>query len=416
MNRTHNGPPVNILNISAKGHETHAERGQLKQLKDIVRRLAKAETPLTIPEIAADVKVSVPTGTKLIRDLLEKKWVLEEGKRETENGRRPELYALNREKFYVVGVEILLKWIHVSVVRIDARVVHQVYNEGFILENTPECLSYITSFIESAIDKSGLGADQFIAIGVGLAGTVNGHTGESTRFFNFMEVSLAKHLENTFSLPVLIDSDTRVIGIAEQVLGEAEGVENVLVVKVSRSLGLSIILNNQIIFGAKGYAGEFGHLQMGTKQRLCVCGKKGCLETEVSGTALLRDLHEALAGGETSLHFRADQMDRYRYHDIFVAALRGDLLSIRLIIEHGDKLGQALGNMANLLNPDLIVIGGEYAKVKDYFIDSVKTGVKKTGLVDSLADCEIKVSSLGGDLGSKAAACMVFKSYQLTKY
>jgi predicted NBD/HSP70 family sugar kinase len=388
----------------------------LKQLKDIVRRLAKAETPLTIPEIAADVRVSVPTGTKLIRDLLEKKCVLEEGKKETENGRRPELYSLNREKFYAVGVEILLKWIHVSIVRIDTKVAYQVYNEGFILENTPECLNYITSFVGSAISKSGLREDQLIAIGIGLAGTVNGHTGESTRYFNFMDLSLTEHFENQFNLPVLIDSDTRVIGIAEQVLGEAEGVENVLVVKVSRTLGLSIILNNQVIFGAKGYAGEFGHLQFGKKQRLCVCGKKGCLETEVSGTALLKDLEEALAQGETSIYFQPEGLTHYRYHDIFAAALKGDQLSIRLIIEQGDKLGQALGNMANLLNPDLIVIGGEYAKVKEYFIDSVKTGVKKTGLVDSLADCEIKVSSLGGDLSSRAAACMVFKSYRMTKF
>jgi predicted NBD/HSP70 family sugar kinase len=67
---------------------------------------------------------------------------------------------------------------------------------------------------------------------------------------------MARQLENTFNLPVLIDSDTRVIGIAEQVLGEAKGIENVLVVKVSRSLGLSIIFNSQVLFGAKGFAGQ----------------------------------------------------------------------------------------------------------------------------------------------------------------
>jgi len=416
MSRSRTGKTINILNLPLEGPAKHAEKSQLKGMKDIVRHLAKAKSLLTIPEIATNVKVSIPTGTKLIRELVEKKYVLEEGKRETENGRRPELYSLNQEKFYAVGVEILLKWIHVSVVRLDGKIAHQVYNEGFILENTPECLNYITSFIGAAISKSGLREEQFIAIGIGLAGTINGHTGESTRYFNFMQVPLSKHLENEFKVPVLIDSDTRVIGIAEQVLGEAEGVKNALIVKVSRSLGLSIILNNQVIFGAKGYAGEFGHLQFSKKQRLCVCGKKGCLETEVSGTALLKDLEEALTQGETSIHFQPNQPEGYRYHDIFAAALKGDQLSIRLIIEQGDKLGQALGNIINLLNPDLIVIGGEYAKVKEYFIDSVRASVKKTGLVDSLTDCEIKVSSLGGDLSSKAAACMVFKNYQMTRY
>jgi predicted NBD/HSP70 family sugar kinase len=407
---------MNILNFTVQGLGTHADKSQLKGLKNIVRHLAKAEASLTIPELAAAVKISVPTGTKLVKDLLEKKYVLEEGKRETENGRRPELYSLNKEKFYAVGVEVLLKWIHVSVVRIDSKVAYQAFNESFVLEDTQECVNYIISVIRTAISKSELQDDQLIGIGIGLAGTVNGHTGESTGYFNTLEVPLAKQLEDTFKLPVLIDSDTRVIGIAEQVLGEAKGIKNVLVVKVSRSLGLSIILNNQIVFGAKGFAGEFGHLQIGKKERLCVCGKKGCLETEVSGSALLKDLEEALGSGETSNYFQLHHLASYRYHDIFKAALKGDLLAIRLIIEQGDKLGQALGNIINLLNPELIVIGGEYPKVKDFFIDSVKTGVKKTGLIYSLADCEINISSLGADLSSKAAAYMIFKSYHMTRY
>jgi predicted NBD/HSP70 family sugar kinase len=407
---------MHLLNFSAKGAQTHAERSQLKQLQDIVRHLAKSQMPLTIPEIAAQVKISVPTSTKLIRDLLERKYVLEEGKRETENGRRPELYSLNKDNFYTIGVEILLKWIQVSIIRVDSRVINQVHNEGFTLEDTPQCLQYIVSFIEGAFEKTGLHPDQCIGIGIGLAGTVNGHTGQSTRYFNFLDVPFGKHLENIFHLPVLIDSDTRVIGIAEQVLGEARGIENALVIKVSRNLGMSIILNKQIIFGAKGFAGEFGHLQIGKTDRLCNCGKKGCLETEVSGTALLKDLEKALHQGEASIHFQPEGIGSYRYHDIFTAALKGDLLAIRLVIEQGDKLGQALGNVINLLNPSVIVIGGEYAKVKHYFMDAVRTGASKTGLVDSLADCEIKVSALGPDLGAKAAAYMVFKSYDLTRY
>jgi predicted NBD/HSP70 family sugar kinase len=407
---------MNILNFTVKGSGTHADKSQLKQLKHIVRHLSAADASLTIPEIAADVKISVPTSTKLMKDLLEKKYVLEDGKRETENGRKPEIYSLNKDKFYAVGVEVLLKWIHVSVVRIDSKVAYQAHNEKFVLENTQACLDYIISFIRSAINKTGLGHDQFIGIGIGLAGTVNGHTGESTHYFNSPESPMAEQLESAFKLPVFIDSDTRVIGIAEQVLGEARGIENVLIVKVSRSLGLSIILNSQIVFGAKGFAGEFGHLQLGKKDRLCTCGKKGCLDTEVSGNALLKDLEEALINGETSIHFQLEKFNTYRYHDIFAAALKGDALSIRLLIEQGDKLGQALGNIVNLLNPNLIVIGGEYVKVKSFFMDAVNMGLKKSGLIDSLAECETKVSTLGADLSSKAAAFMVFKSYRLTKY
>jgi len=405
---------MNILNSSVNALGAHNEKRQLKELKNIVRYMARDETSLTIPEIATGVKISVPTSTKHIRDLLEKRYVLEEGKKETENGRKPELYALNKENFYAVGVEILLKWIQVSIVRIDTTLLYEVYNEEFILENLPGCLNYIVSFIQSAIEKTALQPDQLIGIGIGIAGTVNGHTGKSTHYFNSSELSLSKRIEQAVKLPVLIDSDTRVIGIAEQVVGEAQGAENALIVKVSRNLGLSIILDGNLIFGGKGFAGEFGHLQFGKKERLCVCGKKGCLETEVSGSALLKDLEEALTNGETSIHFQLAKLPDYRYHDIFKAALAGDLLSMKLIMDQGDIVGQALGNIVNLLNPDLIVIGGEYARVNDFFIDSIKTGIKKTGLLPSLIDCRVESSRLGGNLGAKAGAYMVFKRYEMT--
>jgi hypothetical protein len=192
---------MHLLHFSAKSSGTHAERSQLKQLKDLLRHLAKAELPLTIPEIAAEAKLSVPTSTKLIRELLERKYVLEEGKRETENGRRPELYSLNKENFYAIGVEILLKWIQVSIIRVDAKVVHQAHNESFILEDSPECLQYIVSFIGAAIRKTGLHPDQFIGIGIGLAGTVNGHTGQSTHYFNFMDLPLANTWRTFLTCP-----------------------------------------------------------------------------------------------------------------------------------------------------------------------------------------------------------------------
>lgn len=403
-----------MLTFSIKSTDSHPQKRLPNQLRQVVRYLAKSAAALTIPDLAVGVRISIPTCTKLIRELLDGKWVLEVGKKETENGRRPEQYTLNKEKFYAVGVEVLLKWIHVSIVRIDSVVRYEASNENFVLEDSPACLTAIINFVQAAMTQADLQPDQLIGVGVGMAGTVNGHTGESTLFFNSLDRPLAKYLETALQLPVLIDTDTRVIGIAEQVLGKAKGVENALIVKISRSLGLSIILNSTVVFGAKGFAGEFGHLQMGKKNRLCTCGKRGCLETEVSGVALLKDLEEALLVGETSTHFQAEHLAIYRYHDVIRAALKGDALSIQLIINQGDKLGQALGSIINLLNPELIVIGGEYVKVIDYFLDAVKIGTRKTGLMLSLANCVVDVSSLGGNLSSKAGACLVFKRYELT--
>ena len=405
---------MNIL-PSLGDADGHIEKRQQKQHQSIVRYLAKSEIALTIPEIAEHAKISVPTCTKLIKELVEKQYILEDGKKETENGRPPELYSLNKQRFYAVGVEILMKYLHVSIVRIDWEVQFETDNKQFLLENTPEGLHYIESFIQAAIQKANIQNDQIVGIGIGLVGTV-GQMGDATQYFNFMPVSFKKHLQNAFQVPVLVDTDSRAIGIAEQVLGKARGVENVLIVKVSRTIGMSIILNGKMILGSSGQAGEFGHLQLGRLGRQCACGKKGCLDTEVSGGAMQTDLKEALIKGETSSHFQLENFAAYRYHDIFKAVLEGDAMALKLVLEQADKLGQALGNMVNLLNPDLIVIGGEIAMVKEFFIDAMKMGLRKTAIIGSLANCRIEVSDLGRYFSSKAAACMVFKTLDMTKY
>jgi predicted NBD/HSP70 family sugar kinase len=397
-------------------HSTSKEGRQFEQLKSIINHLAKSKEALTIPAIADLVKISIPTCTKLLKELVDKGLVMEERKQEVENGRRPNVYALKKESFYAVGAEILEKWIHVSIDRIDLEMVQEAFSRTFVLEDTQACLDYIISFIQKTIHESAANTDQIIGLGIALTGSVNGHTGESADYFKNMGMPLKKYLEEKLNLSVTIDNDTRVIGIAEQVLGIAKGVDNVLIVKMSRNLGLSIILDKNMIFGAHGFAGNFGHVQLGTKGRLCLCGKKGCLRTEVSGDALYLDLKEALEAGEKSIYFKLEAIETYKYHDILDAILKGDALSIKLLSLQGEKLGQALGNIVNLLNPNLIVIGGEIVEVQDFFIDAVKTGMRKTGLVSSLQGCRVEASQLGRYFSSRGAACMVLKNHELIEY
>jgi predicted NBD/HSP70 family sugar kinase len=316
----------------------------------------------------------------------------------------------------VVGVEILEHWIHVSVDTLKLETVYEAFDRQFILEDTQECLNFIISFIHQTITASSAKLEKIIGIGIALTGSVNGHTGESADYFNNQELPLREYLEKKLEVPVTIDNDTRIMGIAEQVLGMAKGIDNALIVKVSRNLGLSIIIDKKIVFGGEGFAGNFGHIQLSTKNRLCTCGKKGCIRTEIGGDALLLDLKEELYTGETSIYFQKENIGQYKYHDIFNSVSKGDALSIKLFNSQGEKLGKALGNIINLLNPNLIVIGGEYVEVEDFFLDAVKAGLRKTGMINSLKNCKVEISSLGRYFSSRGAACMVLKNNELINY
>ncbi len=312
-----------------------------------------------------------------------------------------------------MGLRIDLAKMQLVISRIDFSLVYEVFEDNFKVENTESCLKHVVNFIEKAIKDSGVTRSKIVGVGVGITGRVNSKTGESFSYFNFMEVPLKQYLSDALKLEVLVGNDTRTAGFAEQVQDKENSKRNSLFVNVSQGLGLSMMFNGKVVSGESGFAGEFGHMQFGIKNRLCVCGKRGCLGTEVSGYGLHKDLIEAIELNEGSLFFEISNIDKYHYKDVFKAANQGDGLSITLLQRIGVLLGEALGNIINLLNPGEIIIGGEFVSVKEIFIDAINVGLKKTALVHPLKQCEIVSSELGKDAFAKGAAAMILKHHDL---
>ncbi len=389
------------------------ESRQIKQSAKIIRFLAKSDVPVSLPVIANHIKLSVPTITKLINDLMEQDLVVEEGKKETDNGRKPSVYSLKKNRFYTVGVEVLLRRIQVNITDLNLNSVFVSENSAFQLENSEACRDQVLAFINNAIQESGIVTNDIIGVGLGITGRVNGVTGRSYNFFGFDDLPFADFLAKALDLPVYIENDTRVIGVAELVIGKVKNINNTIIVNISRGIGMTIIVNKKMVTGGNGFAGEFGHMQfVGNEGRLCICGKKGCLDTEVSGKALEFMFAESMAAGEQSLMLPADR-GNIRYDDIIAAANDGDYLPMTLLQQQGEKLGAALGNIINLLNPEMIVIAGKYSRAGNFFRDSIRSGLYKTGLKDPLANCQIISSELVQNTGAIGAAAIVLRKYDL---
>ncbi len=404
---------MNLKAVFTEPEDISNQSRQIKQKKKIIRALSKAEGLLTIPDVQKQIRSSTPTIIKLINELMADKLVKEEGKKETENGRRPTLYSLNIDRFHAIGVEILFQQISVSVVRLDQKVVFEKQDTQFRLENTNECLETVISFIKDAINESNILKEDILGIGIGITGRVNSNTGQSYNFFTFTEKPLASHLSEKLDKQVYVDNDTHVLGLAEQVLGQAKNACHALILNVSRGLGMTIISNKKIIAGGMGFAGEFGHMQMGYSDKLCICGKRGCLGMEVSGYALEESFKRAVEEGGISLAASNQFVPEIRYDQILEAAESGDSLSISLLQNMGETLGMALGNIVNLLNPELIIIGGKFAQAGYIFSDSIKTGMNKTALSAPLKFLKIKTSNLRRGSGAAGASAMVFKQHDL---
>tara|TARA_B110000091_G_C13797963_1_gene468774 strand:+ start:278 stop:1501 length:1224 start_codon:yes stop_codon:yes gene_type:complete len=384
--------------------------------RKIIRLLSRSERSFSIPEISELIDVSIPMCTLLIKDFVKEGYLKKEGKKISDQGRRPYTFSLNKGRFFVVGVEILSKFIHLTITKTDLETNYTAVDRNFVLTYDEKCLAYIARFIKKSIMASKINKENIIGVGIGMPQVVKNEEGKLTVYFSDNKISIKDHLETQLNIPVIIDNDTRTIGVAEQTLGNAKGIDNVLVVKVSRTLGLSIIADRHIIKGSYGFAGNFNHTQFSKGERLCECGKIGCLGTLIGGNALLNSLKESMLNDEVSIYFKKEELPNYKYHDILDAILKGDELSIELIQEQGFVLGKALGNIINVFDPELVIIGGEYVMVKDFFIDAVKMGIKKSTLINTVNHCSIKASTLGRYLGSKAGAAMILKASKMIDF
>lgn len=399
------------LNIITKSDNTLTKSEH--QCGDILRILSLEPKGMVLSEISDKAALSIPTATKFVNNLIKEDLVLKGQLKTNENGRPPAVYFLNPEKFYVIGVEILSKFLHISIWTHTLELIDQSIDRDFSLVNDPSCLNYVIDSIKSLIVKSGIQNENILGVGVGMIETLRSAQSMPNEFFDNRNESIETQLQNALKLPVLLDSDTRSIAVAEQVLGVAKGQENAMVVKVSRTLGLGLIVDGKVLAGASGLSGKLRHTQFKKGNHLCYCGKKGCLGTQVGGDALRQSLVESIDSDQSSIYFTKANYSKSDYHKILDASLNGDELSLNLVQEQGIILGEALGNLVNILNPQLLVIGGEFAMLGDSFVDAVKLGVRKTGLKENVDDCSVVLSNLGRYLSSKAGASMFLHSYNL---
>ncbi|SMO91752.1 Sugar kinase of the NBD/HSP70 family, may contain an N-terminal HTH domain [Saccharicrinis carchari] len=401
-----------IIDYLFKKEQFNSQSRKKKQKINIIRFISKSDTACIIPEISKHLKISIPTVNKLILELIDEGIILELGKKETESGRKPSLFSINKKVFYSIGVNIQLKSLRIALVDLEMSIIEFKIYEDFRLENTKECLDDIILKIKAFFASYQIDVKSVLGVGIGLTGRINTKMGESLSYFNFTNQPLATLLSKKLQLPILLENDTRATGLAEEVCGVVGSSQDALIVNLSRGLGLSILANGNIIRGKDGYAGEFGHMQFGLKNRLCLCGKQNCLGTEVSGYGLELDFEESKAKGRSSLLNIPDNSISYR--QILDIALKGDGLAMELILEQGNKLGASLGNIINLLNPQLIVIAGSYSRLGNIFIDSMKIGMSKTALVNPLKNCKIVNSHVESDKAVVlGAASLLYRKYDL---
>ena len=365
----------------------------------------------TITDLSKELDLSVPTVTKLVYEMCEDGYINEYGKLETSGGRHPSLYGLNPESGYFIGVDIKKFAVNLGMINFKGDMLELKMNIPYKFENTAVALEDLCSLIRDFIKESGVMPEKIMNICINISGRVNPESGYSYSIFNFSESPLAEILTEKVGRPVCIDNDTRAIAYGEYLQGCVKGEKNIILINASWGLGMGIIIDGKIYAGKSGFSGELGHVNAFDNEVLCHCGKKGCLETEASGSALHRILLERIKNGETSiLSKRASETDKLLTLDEIISAVnKEDLLCIDIIEEIGQKLGKQISGLINIFNPDLVIIGGTLSLTGDYLSQPIKTAIRKYSLNLVNKDSAIRTSKLG-DKAGVVGACMLARS------
>ncbi|MFN2225168.1 MAG: ROK family protein [Anaerolineae bacterium] len=363
--------------------------------------------------------LSTTTISNLVAELLEQGIVVEEGVIKSPSrrgaGRPRTSLRLVPEARYAVGMHIGVGQIRVAVADLRANLLNCLSLDHPPERPAAEVLHDAGALVEEALTRSGVDREKVVGVGVGASGLVNPHTGVNVMAPNlgWHDVPIRDLLAGQLGLPVCVDNNARTMALGEALFGEGQGVRALAFVYARIGVGAGLVVDERLYRGSAAGAGEIGHATIVPDGgELCRCGNSGCLETLVSEPAIVRLATELAAGepgGLLAAHLAGDggtPMER-----IFHAARAGDAATRAMLEERACYMGIALANLVNILNPDLIVVGGILAQGEDLLLPTVERVMRQRAFANLGAQVQIRTTSFGPQAGVVGAVALALDNF-----
>ncbi len=336
----------------------------------------------TIAELSNSLGVSVPYTTKTLNELIEDGLIEVTGKKDNYSKRAPKIYDLIATSGYFLGIDTGKQSLTFGICDFCGNMVAKPELIHFDYQDTPVTFDSFINLINDYIQRSGIERSQIKKACISIGGRVNPEIGCAYNYFTCTAMPLAEALTERLDLPFCIDNDTRCMTYGEYLKGVCKGLRNIIFVNISWGIGIGIIFDGKLYLGKSGFSGEIGHMHIYNNDIICHCGKTGCMETETSGSALLRKMKEALENGGTSV--LSDKVKNLHQEltlqDILDAIQKEDVLSIETLQKVAVELGTNLAGIINIFNPEMLVIGGDLSVTGAYLTQPICMGIKKFSL------------------------------------
>ena len=267
-----------------------------------------------------------------------------------------------------------------------------------------EAVDAIRAMMDELAGQAGLALPDVAAIGVGVPGPSDFERGiliDPPNLPLWHEAPLGEMLTAATGIPTHLQNDANLAAYGELHHGAGRGAGDMVYVTVSTGIGGGIIIDGRLYSGSGGTAGEVGHIVVEAEGPTCHCGARGCLEMLASGTAIARVARARVASGEsTSLSGRAE-IDAA---DVSEAAAAGDAVALEVLHQAGRYLGLGLGSILNILDPELLVLGGGAIQAGEPLLQPMRLAIELQAFPSTFSHVRIELAELGQDAGLIGAA------------
>jgi len=366
------GPPLK------PGSQSSLRNANQRRVLDTVRRHGR----LTQAQISRRTALAPSTVSNIVHELIGAGLLV----MEPDNaGRRGQLVSFSGSAGHVVGVDVGHRHLTVAVADLNQRILAQRRHDLPAGHRFAEDLELVEHAVDTLLEQIGTPRSSLLAGGLTLPAPVDleGRVISASAILPaWSGIDVREEAGRRLELPVVVENDANAGALGEHTWGAGRGVRNMAYIKIGHGVGSGLILNGALFRGATGSAGEIGHSTLDERGRLCRCGNRGCLETLVSSgdvVRLLADTH----GPDLTIP------------DVVDAAVAGDVGCERVIGDTGRTLGIAVANLCNIMNPELVVIGGELARAGDLLLEPLREIVSRYGVRGSVRDLRIEAAQLG---------------------
>jgi N-acetylglucosamine repressor len=338
--------------------------------------------------------------SKLTEQLLKDELICESGSGESSGGRRPSLLSVNPKIGYLAGVHLGTINLRAVITDMCGNVVAWHVDRSKVDQGPEKALQHVVNVVSGLLRKADVSDSRLLGFGIGIGAVSNWQSGVALswpKIPSWVNVPVRRMVEEKFHTFVAMDDVSRTAALAEKRFGKASDANEFIYVWLGAGTGAALFLGGKLYAGKGGFAGEFGHTSVDELGALCSCGNRGCLETLVSASAIIRQAREALAAGLSPQIYQIAQKNggEIDLESIAQAAEANDRFCLSLLSQIGAHVAIGITNLINLLNPESVIFGGGVIKAAGkWLLPSIQRVVLERAMTNAAGQVTLNVSEL----------------------